>query len=129
MISLQQLLLTIFIVTIAVAVSTYLVTLLAAKHHYLSFAKAVAAYADSRHVKVCIYNPGPGLYATKLAMVIGQTSSEQVTVIQQGEKAEVIFTFTNPLPYQIGTTGEGQIINSQGKTHPITFTIIENVKK
>jgi hypothetical protein len=49
--------------------------------------------------------------------------------IQQGEKAEVVFTFTTPLPYQLGTTVQGQIIDTQGNTYPITFTVVENVEK
>jgi len=128
-ISLHQLLLVTVILVIAVAVAAHLTTLLTAQQQYFSLAKAVAAYADSHHVKICIYNPGPGLYATKLAIVVGHISSNQVTVIQQGEKAEVVFTFTMPLPYQLVTTGEGQIIDTQGNTYPITFTIVENIEK
>ena len=129
MISLQQLLLAASIITTAVAVATYLTTLLTAQQQYFSISKAIAAYADSRHVKVCIYNPGPGLHATKLAIVIGQMSSEQVTVVRQGEKAEIIFTFETPLPHQPGTTGQGWIIDTQGHTYPITYTVIENIEK
>ena len=129
MISLQQLLLVTVILVVAVAVAAHLTTLLTAQQQYFSLAKAVAAYADTHHVKICIYNPGPGLYATKLAILVGHTSSNQVTVIQQGEKAEVVFTFTTPLPYQLGTTGQGQIIDTQGNTYPITFTVVENVEK
>jgi hypothetical protein len=128
-ISLQQLLLVTVILVVAVAVAAHLTTLLTAQQQYFSLAKAVAAYADTHHVKICIYNPGPGLYATKLAILVGHTSSNQVTVIQQGEKAEVVFTFTTPLPYQLGTTVQGQIIDTQGNTYPITFTIVENVEK
>jgi hypothetical protein len=100
-ISLQQLLLATVILVVAVA--AHLTTLL-------------TAYADTHHVKICIYNPGPGLYATKLAIVVGHTSS-------------VVFTFTTPLPYQPGTTVQGQIIDTQGNTYPITFTVVENIEK
>ncbi|RFA97154.1 hypothetical protein [Pyrobaculum aerophilum] len=61
-------------------------------------------------------------------MVVGSVSSESVAVINQGEYAEVIFTFDQPIPYKQGMRGEGYIIDTKGRTYPISFLVIENVK-
>jgi len=129
MYSLQSLIIAIMIVVIATAVAGYVYTTFHAEARYTSFAKVVSAYADAHRVKICAYNPGPGLYSSKLALVVGQLSSENPTVVEVGQIAEIVFTFNMPLPYALGTRGEGYIIDGKGWAYPISFVVIENVEK
>jgi len=129
MYSLQSLIIAIVLVAIAIAVAGYVYTTFYAETRYISFAKIVAAYADAHRVKICVHNPGPGLYVANLALVVGQLSSENPTVVDVGELKEIIFTFDTPLPYQVGTRGEGYIVEGRGWAYPISFIVVENVEK
>jgi len=129
MYSLQSLIIALVLVAIAIAVAGYVYTTLHAEARYTSFAKVVSAYADAHRVKICAYNPGPGIYASKLALVVGQLSSENPTIIEVGQLAEIIFTFDTTLPYALGTRGEGYIIDERGWAYPISFVVVEDVEK
>jgi len=96
--SLQSLIIALVLVAIATAVAGYVYTTFHAEERYVSFAKVVSAYADAHRVKICAYNPGPGLYASKPALVVGQLSSENLTEIEVGQLAEIVFTFDTSCP-------------------------------
>jgi len=129
MYSLQSLIIALVLVAIAIAVAGYVYTTLHAEARYTSFAKVVSAYADAHRVKICAYNPGPGLYASKLALVVGQLSSQNPTVVEVGQLAEIVFTFNASLPYALGTRGEGYIIDGRGWAYPLSFLVVEDVEK
>jgi len=129
MYSLQSLIIAIVLLAIAIAVAGYVYTTFHAEARYTTFAKVVSAYADSHRVKICAYNPGPGLYSSKLALVVGQLSSQNPTVVEVGQLAEIIFTFDTPLPYALGTRGEGNIIDGRGWAYPLSFLVVEDVEK
>jgi len=129
MYSLQSLVIAIVLIAIATAVAGYVYTTFHAETRYISFAKIVAAYADAHRVKICVHNPGPGPYAPKLALVVGQLSSENPVIVDVGELKEIIFTFDTPLPYQVGTRGEGYIVEGRGWAYPISFVVVENVER
>ena len=100
--SLQFLIIALIVIAIAVIVGIYAYTTFHAETRYISFAKIVAAYADAHRVKICVHNPGPGLYASKLALVVGQLSSQNPVVVDVGELKEIIFTFHTPSPTKWG---------------------------
>ncbi|RFB00052.1 hypothetical protein CGL52_02545 [Pyrobaculum aerophilum] len=54
--SMQRLVISLILISIAIALMAYILTNLHAEYEYFSFAKPVIAYADSHHVKLCIYN-------------------------------------------------------------------------